>query len=62
MLRRYFPKGTDFRDVGQEEIDLAVDLINKKPRKILGYRSAFEVAVRSGVLLEKDNLCFDQVS
>lgn len=52
MLRRYFPKGTDFRDVSQREIDRAVDLINKKPRKILGYRSAHEVALEHGVVWE----------
>lgn len=62
MLRRYFPKGTDFTHVSQREIDVVVDLINKKPRKILGYRSAFEVAMKNGVLLGKDNLYCDQVS
>lgn len=62
MLRRYFPKGTDFREVSQQEIDDAVQLINEKPRKILGYRSALEVARENGVLLEKSNLCFSQVS
>lgn len=61
LLRRYFPKGTDFRGVSQEEVDRAVQLINEKPRKILGYRSALEVAVEHGVLL-RSNLCFDQVS
>lgn len=53
MLRRYFPKRTDFRDVSQREIDRVVDLINKKPRKILGYRSAYEVALEHGVLLRE---------
>ncbi|MFZ1626581.1 MAG: IS30 family transposase [Candidatus Moraniibacteriota bacterium] len=62
MLRRYFPKGTDFSQVGQREIDQAVRLINEKPRKILGYRSALEVAVEKGVLLGKDNLCLTGVS
>lgn len=62
MLRRYFPKGTDFSAVSQKEIDQAVQLINEKPRKILGYRSALEVARENGVLLGKANLCFAQVS
>lgn len=62
MLRRYFPKGTDFREISQKEIDQAVKLINEKPRKILGYRSALEVAREHGVLLEKDNSFFRQVS
>jgi len=56
MLRRYFPKGTDFKTVSQRQIDRAVKLINEKPRKILGYQSAFEVAVVNGVLLEKGKL------
>src|SRR3990167_1394813 len=50
MLRRYFPLGTDFREVTQAEIDLAVGLINRKPRKILGYRSALEVASGAGII------------
>lgn len=56
MLRRYFPKGTDFREISQKEIDTAVRIINQKPRKILGYRSAFEVAQENGVLLGKGHL------
>ena len=62
MLRRYFPKGTDFRAVSQRQIDRAVQLINEKPRKILGYRSALEVARESGVVLKEANLCLTQVS
>lgn len=50
MLRRYFPKGTDFRNVSQGEVDRAVFLINNKPRKILGYRSALEVALKAGII------------
>lgn len=56
MLRGYFPKGTDFKDVSQREIDRVVDLINKKPRKILGYRSAYEVAEENGVVLGRGSL------
>lgn len=62
MLRRYFPKGTDFKDVSQRQIDKVVRIINEKPRKILGYRSSFEVASKNGVVLKKENLCFEQVS
>ena len=54
MIRRYFPKGTDFKDVSVRAIQKAEDLINKKPRKILGYRSALEVALENGVILERD--------
>lgn len=50
MLRRYFPKGTNFEEVSQTEIDQAVSLINNKPRKILGYESALDVARRAGMI------------
>lgn len=53
MLRRYFPKGTDFRTVSQADIDRAVSRINNKPRRILGYRSALEVARGAGVILNE---------
>jgi IS30 family transposase len=51
MIRRYFPKGTNFRQIKQKEVDRIVEIINKKPRKILGYYSALEVASAGGVLL-----------
>lgn len=51
MIRRYFPKGTNFRKIKQKEVDRVIEIINKKPRKILGYRSALEVASAGGVLL-----------
>jgi IS30 family transposase len=50
MLRRYFPKGTNFRTVSQKKIDMAVFLINNKPRKILGYKTALEVASACGMI------------
>lgn len=50
MLRRYFPKRTDFSQVTQEQIDVAVRCINNKPRKILGYRSSLEVARELGII------------
>lgn len=43
LLRRYFPKGTDFSQISQAEIDDAVWEINTKPRKCLGYNTAQEV-------------------
>jgi len=43
LLRRYFPKGTDFNNVTQEEIDDVVWEINNTPRKCLGFYTAYEV-------------------
>lgn len=50
MIRRYFPKGTDFREVPQSEVDHVVSVINGKPRRILGYRTALEVARAAGII------------
>lgn len=50
MIRRYFPKGTDFRNVTQQDVDRVVSIINNKPRRILGYRSALEVALQAGII------------
>lgn len=47
MLRAFFPKGTDFSTVTQQQVDDACATINNKPRKSLGYRSALEVATKA---------------
>lgn len=53
-LRYYFPKGTDFREVSEEELQDVVDEINNRPRKILGYMTAREKFVQ---LLEEARGC-----
>lgn len=50
MLRKYFPKGTDFSRVTQEQLDIAVNIINKKPRRSNGFRSAEELAEKAGII------------
>jgi transposase, IS30 family len=52
MIRRYFPKGTNFANVAQAQIDQALWTINNKPRRCLGYKSAVQYAVEKGLLLE----------
>jgi len=42
-LRYYFPKGTDFTAVPDDELQDVVDEINHRPRKILAYATAHEV-------------------
>lgn len=49
MLRRYFPKGTDFSLVSGGQLQKAVLIINRKPRRSLGFRSAEEVARLHGI-------------
>jgi transposase, IS30 family len=52
MIRRYIPKGTDLATVSQSDVDAIADRINKKPRKILGYKSSDEIFERAGLLKE----------
>jgi len=42
MLRVFFPKKTDFSKVSENEIQQAIAIINRKPRKSLGYLCAYE--------------------
>lgn len=50
MLRRYIPKGTDLNAITQSEVDAYVTIINNKPRKSLGYKSAVQLANEKGIL------------
>lgn len=36
-LRRYYPKGTDFSQISEEELQAAITEINNQPRKCLGW-------------------------
>ena len=42
LIRFFFPRGTDFRKLPQEQLDSVVSLINNRPRKCLGYLSHIE--------------------
>jgi len=43
LLRRYFPKGTDFMTLSEAEIQAAVDRLNHRPRKTRGYKTPYEL-------------------
>lgn len=43
LLRRFFPKGTDFMALSEEEIQAAVDKLNHRPRKTRGYKTPYEL-------------------
>lgn len=47
ILRQFFPKGTRFSEIEEWELAWAVDLINHRPRKRLGYRTPHEVFTES---------------
>lgn len=43
LLREFFPKGMDLSGIDRNEILEAVNMINSRPRKCLGYKTAGEI-------------------
>jgi len=43
LIRRFFPKGTDFSKVTVSEINRVEKLLNNRPRKCLNYQTPYEV-------------------
>lgn len=43
LIRQYFPKKTDFREVSDKEVLLVQHRLNNRPRKTLGYLTPNEV-------------------
>ncbi len=46
LIRRFFPKKTDFGQVTDEEVQYVQDLLNNRPRKVLNYLTPNEVVDR----------------
>jgi IS30 family transposase len=53
LLRGYFPKGCDLGEFDQDFVEAACARLNKKPGKILGYKSALQLAAEKGVLTSR---------
>lgn len=52
LIRRFFPKKTDFRKVSEQEIDKVEYLLNSRPRKRHGGKTPLEVLLaRTGVAI-----------
>ena len=47
LLRQYFPKHTNLKNVTKEEVDLAAYKLNNRPRKTLGYKTPAQMMNRS---------------
>ena len=56
LLRQYFPKGMELVEVAQEQVQWAVDRLNHRPRKVLGFRTPFEVFFEKTVHYTKSPL------
>lgn len=52
LIRQYFPKNRDFTTITQQEIDTAMERLNNRPRKRLGFLTPSQVFFKSGVALQ----------
>ena len=53
LIRRFFPKGTDFRTVTDKQVRTVEHLLNTRPRKRLGWKTPYQVFYEhTGVALE----------
>jgi len=52
LIRQYFPKNRDFTTITQQEIDAAMERLNNRPRKRLGFLTPTQVFFKSGVALQ----------
>ncbi len=53
LIRRFFPKKTDFRNISDAEIRLVERLLNSRPRKRLGWKTPYQVFYElTGVALQ----------
>ncbi|MGY6648497.1 IS30 family transposase [Wenyingzhuangia sp. IMCC45574] len=43
LIRRYFPKGTDFSKINQKTLKKIQEKLNDRPRKIIGYKTPKEI-------------------
>ena len=43
LIRKFLPKGTSFKNLSKETLDIIVEIINNTPRKILNYLTPYEV-------------------
>jgi IS30 family transposase len=50
MIRHYLPKGMDLATVSPQKLASIIAILNNKPRKILGYKSALQVMRENGLL------------
>ena len=52
LQSRYFPKNLGFKNLTQNDLDMAVYKLNNMPRKSLGYRTHYEVFYKLSVVLQ----------
>lgn len=55
MIRVFIPKGSDIGDYSNEYVKMAEDILNNKPRKILGYKKPIEIMRENNLFIRKIN-------
>ena len=53
LIQQYFPKSMDLSDISDENVQWAVERLNHRPCKVLGYRTPHEVFFGGKVLYTK---------
>ena len=43
LIRRYFPKGTNFNEVSEQKLKQVQNSLNSRPRNVLGYKTPSEI-------------------
>lgn len=43
LIRQYFPKGSSFTEITEEEVQRVQDELNNRPKKTLGFKTPYEV-------------------
>lgn len=51
LLRQYFPKKSDFKSISKRKIEQTISKLNFRPRKILRFKTPFEVFYNTSVAL-----------
>jgi len=47
LIRQYFPKGMDLREVSREELAFAMERLNSRPRKTLAFKTPHDIFDKS---------------
>lgn len=48
LIRQYFPKGSNLREVGEEDVVFVMNRLNNRPRKTLAFQTPQELFINSG--------------
>jgi len=54
LIRRFFPKGTNFNDVSEHMLQSVIDYLNHRPRKCLDFRTPYEVFFKTTTVALRD--------